>query len=245
MSTTDAQIEQTLTRQILAGTYPPGTRLPSMRALAGEHDVTVNTVQRAVARLERAGLVQARQGSGLTVQDPQRCGDLSLLPAWFEALADNPPRAAELLRGFLEVRRVLAAHFLVQHRRTFTAHSDDLRAAATRIIDHPSPQGVRDADLDFARRLIELAGSPAARMVLSTAFRVMGEVEGLAEAMYARPAHNVAVAVGILQALASGDDDSRVQWRVLETLAQVDDLTVRRFRTLLADRLPADAEAGW
>jgi len=46
------------------GTYRPGERIPSIRALSRQMQVSVNTVMGAYARLENIGKVEARPQSG-------------------------------------------------------------------------------------------------------------------------------------------------------------------------------------
>lgn len=50
--------------------YPPGTRLPSVRALAQTLQVSVSTVVEAYERLSAEGLISARRGSGFYVSGP-------------------------------------------------------------------------------------------------------------------------------------------------------------------------------
>jgi len=61
------QIQVCLSRAIQAGTLPPGTRLPTVRALAADLGVAVNTVAKAFRRLEEAGLVMTRGRAGTVV----------------------------------------------------------------------------------------------------------------------------------------------------------------------------------
>ncbi|MBR6425696.1 MAG: GntR family transcriptional regulator [Oscillospiraceae bacterium] len=61
------QLYEQLCRRILAGTYPPGSRLPSVRDLAAEAGVNPNTMQRALQQLENAGLAESSRTSGRTV----------------------------------------------------------------------------------------------------------------------------------------------------------------------------------
>lgn len=58
------QIVNTLKRDIASGAYPPGTRLPSVRDLALDAGVNPNTMQRALAELERSGLVNSQRTAG-------------------------------------------------------------------------------------------------------------------------------------------------------------------------------------
>ncbi len=55
---------------ILAGRFEVGSRLPSIRALAGYLRVNRNTVARVISDLEREGYVESRRGSGVYVVTP-------------------------------------------------------------------------------------------------------------------------------------------------------------------------------
>jgi DNA-binding LacI/PurR family transcriptional regulator len=61
------QVEQAVTRLILAGRLPPGARLPSEPDLAQQFGVSPLTVRKALERLERAGTIVRRRGSGTFV----------------------------------------------------------------------------------------------------------------------------------------------------------------------------------
>ena len=63
------QIVNGLQREIASGAYAPGTRLPSVRDLAMEAGVNPNTMQRALAELERLGLVNAQRTAGRFVTE--------------------------------------------------------------------------------------------------------------------------------------------------------------------------------
>lgn len=64
------QLQEQLTLRIIAGEYPMGSRLPSVRDLAAEAGVNPNTMQRALAQLEQDGLAKADRTAGrLVTQD--------------------------------------------------------------------------------------------------------------------------------------------------------------------------------
>lgn len=68
-----AQLIELLTVNIVSGGVPPGGRLPSVRELAAEAGVNPNTMQRALAELEREGLVYSQRTAGRFVtEDPAR-----------------------------------------------------------------------------------------------------------------------------------------------------------------------------
>ena len=62
-----AQIVERLKAKILAGVYPPGGHLDSVRDMAAAAGVNPNTMQRALQELESRGLLQAQRTAGRTV----------------------------------------------------------------------------------------------------------------------------------------------------------------------------------
>lgn len=64
------QIRSQLAGAITGGQLAGGTRLPSVRALAADLGIAVNTVVRAYAELEASGFIVNRRGSGAVVADP-------------------------------------------------------------------------------------------------------------------------------------------------------------------------------
>ena len=54
---------------IISGLYPAGSKLPSVRDLASEASVNPNTMQRALAELERSGLIYSQRTSGRFVTE--------------------------------------------------------------------------------------------------------------------------------------------------------------------------------
>ena len=84
-----------LKAKILAGVYPPGGHLDSVRDLAAAAGVNPNTMQRALAQLEAEGLVRTERTTGRFVTE-----DTALL----EKLRDGTARAVtaeylEKMRG--------------------------------------------------------------------------------------------------------------------------------------------------
>lgn len=58
------QIVERISLYIIAGKYKPGARLPSVRDFATEAGVNPNTMQKALAELERENLVHSERTSG-------------------------------------------------------------------------------------------------------------------------------------------------------------------------------------
>ena len=63
------EIESQLRDFILGGQLEPGTRLPSMRALARDLSCSVITTRRAYEDLEGEGFIRTRQGMGTLVAE--------------------------------------------------------------------------------------------------------------------------------------------------------------------------------
>ncbi|WP_375489617.1 GntR family transcriptional regulator [uncultured Jatrophihabitans sp.] len=61
------QLRAQLADQIRSGTLPVGTRLPTVRQLANDLGLAVNTVARGYRELEAGGLVQTRGRAGTYV----------------------------------------------------------------------------------------------------------------------------------------------------------------------------------
>lgn len=63
------QVRATLAARISDGSLAAGTRLPTVRALAGQLGLAAGTVARAYRELEEAGLVVTRGRAGTVVSD--------------------------------------------------------------------------------------------------------------------------------------------------------------------------------
>src|SRR5215471_15097732 len=64
------RIADDLRAKISSGEYPPGSQLPTKAELMARYQVAVNTVERAIAELRKAGLVETLQGAGMFVCEP-------------------------------------------------------------------------------------------------------------------------------------------------------------------------------
>ena len=98
----DAPIYSQLIEQIkvgiVSGAFPPGERLPSVRDLATEAGVNPNTMQRALAELERDGLVYSQRTTGRFVTE-----DKTMIETAKRSLAERHVKtflAAMLRLGF-------------------------------------------------------------------------------------------------------------------------------------------------
>lgn len=101
------QLEWALGRAIRAGALAPGDRLPPLRELAEEVGVNPNTLRAVYARLEAAGLIKARHGSGTFVTGQAGVEDL-------DGLVASVSRAAR--EAGVEPRELAAALYVAPER---------------------------------------------------------------------------------------------------------------------------------
>ncbi|KQQ66741.1 PLP-dependent aminotransferase family protein [Microbacterium sp. Leaf320] len=89
---------------------PPGARVPSNRALVAEYGASPVTVQKAMARLARLGLVESRPGAGTFVraQRPPRAADYG----WQTSALGAPPVR---LAGLTSTQRTVAPDAIGMH----------------------------------------------------------------------------------------------------------------------------------
>lgn len=102
-----AQLVERLKAKILAGTYPPGAHLESVRDLAAAAGVNPNTMQRALAQLETEDLVRTERTTGRFVTEDTSLIEQLRAAAAHEIAADflekmrsigyTPEKAADLL----------------------------------------------------------------------------------------------------------------------------------------------------
>lgn len=65
------QLMEKIRQDIVSGIYKPGDRLPSVRELALDAAVNPNTMQKALAELERTGLVYSKRTSGRYITEDE------------------------------------------------------------------------------------------------------------------------------------------------------------------------------
>ena len=65
------QVAEQISKAIARGELASGDKLPAVRKLAAELVINPNTLARAYSRLEQAGLVTTKTGSGTFVSDPK------------------------------------------------------------------------------------------------------------------------------------------------------------------------------
>lgn len=105
-------IAEEMKRAIAAGDYPSGTRLPSKRALADRHGVSLSTAEHALALLEEEGYLEAKERRGNFVRPeeerPPALTPLPTHPRLAEPRREDAVHSFESSVWFRTVRRVIA-----------------------------------------------------------------------------------------------------------------------------------------
>ena len=87
------QVKNRLSYLIASGEYEAGDRLPTVRALAVDLDISYNTVNRAYMDLEREGYISTRKGRGTFVAERHSVGADLAANSPVELLVDDMIRA--------------------------------------------------------------------------------------------------------------------------------------------------------
>ena len=166
----EAVIDEVRTR-IASRNYPPGTRLPSVRAQARAMAVSVSTVITAYERLQALELIRARPGSGYYVTAP-------MAPLTLAALAPQRDRQIDplwLSRQSLQADPTLLrpgcgwlpADWMYEHgmRRALRASA---RAETSRLTDYADSRGLAALRQVLARRLVNTGVIAAPEQIVLT-----------------------------------------------------------------------------
>lgn len=139
-------LAKNLETQIHNGLYRPGERMPSVRQLAREHEVSVSTAVSAYHSLERTGLIKPRPKSGfyvslpsvhrLTLAVPQAVTTAGLQPAQL-SMSDT------IARIFAKTRDRQCTHFDLAVPDPQFQPIGPLKAAANRVLRHRFADSLR------------------------------------------------------------------------------------------------------
>jgi len=151
-----ADLGAELEARIRGGQYAPGSRLPTEMGLAEEFGVSRAVVREAVARLKADGLVESRQGSGMSVAQRPASGSFKLPAA---ILSDEGLTHIFELRALVET----GAAELAAKRRT-PAHLATMFAALQGMGEavRMGADGAEDDDA-FHQAIAAATGNPEIR----------------------------------------------------------------------------------
>ncbi|NVN99554.1 MAG: PLP-dependent aminotransferase family protein [Geobacteraceae bacterium] len=151
------------------GTYRPGERIPSIRALCRQLRISANTVMESYARLENSGLIEARPQSGFYVCS--RLAEPAVLQEPLEKWKDFTPNPATIGDASLEVMCAIANPSLVPlgsgipncdllpGNKLNRMLSSESRRFSLQSIAYPPAQGHKLLRTQIARRSLD-SGCP-------------------------------------------------------------------------------------
>jgi GntR family transcriptional repressor for pyruvate dehydrogenase complex len=211
MSRLHKHLMRVLIADIAGGTLQPGAALPREADLAGEFGVSRGVARECLRGLEERGLVTVKHGRGATVN---HATDWDLFsPDVLGALLESP-RGADVLREYLECRRILEIEAVTlaaerATRRDLVALADALArmtSSAERARSNPAAEALyHEADIDFHRALIAATGNRALGNLTEPIHRGFA----MARRPLARPEHRLERSIPehrrILTAIAGGD----------------------------------------
>lgn len=174
---------------IQAGTFPPGSRFPSVRHTSREHRVSLSTVTEAYRRLEDEGLIEARPRSGYFVAPPKISSDrfpttggraskpIRLSRASiFEELMDSAGDPA-----FVPFATAAPGDGIIPHAKLAALTREVLRKHGAAAYRYTPPQGRRELRAALSRRLFDVGLNVAPDEIITT----QGGTEGLMLALRA------------------------------------------------------------
>lgn len=233
------EIVGSLCHGIFRGEYEVGSKLPPLRTLAKTFDVTLPTMQRVIARMEELGVIAVRQGSGVTVLDPQTNAHPSALTYWLEALRDRPAEAARLLSSFLELRTELGVAALLKVRRSaddeeFDAIIELIDDFEARAREGMTPEEACGADFAVMRRVLKGRHLLAYSAVLNIFARLLQQMPELQQAMYDPPSRNAKGWRVFFGMVREPGDEAQLREQITGVLNAFDMVTLAKFEAILA-----------
>ncbi|HLK39591.1 MAG TPA: GntR family transcriptional regulator [Polyangiaceae bacterium] len=196
--------------EILAGRLRPGSRLPSERELSLALGVNRLTLRASLARLEALGLITTRHGAGTVVASWRERAGLEMLGTLVRGLKLADPAWHEIVRGALELRRILAieAVGLAAERHT----EEDLLGiskCAQVLNEHvDDPIAFARADLAFMRAVCKAARNVGLELFLNTFARWPDEHPQLVCLLYDDCARAAPLYPTIMEIIRSRDGES-------------------------------------
>jgi GntR family transcriptional repressor for pyruvate dehydrogenase complex len=168
------QAQRLLEAHLLDGSWSPGMRLPSERALAEELHVSRNSLREAIFSLKGRGLLISKPGSGIFVSDLLQA---SIASPWQQLVADHPDLRADTL----EFRRELEG--ATAYFAAIRANANDLKkleAIVKRLLrayesDDSERTEEHRADADFHQAIAEASHNTMFLYLHGSLLRILRE----------------------------------------------------------------------
>jgi DNA-binding transcriptional MocR family regulator len=170
------ELESKLAGLIRAGTFPPGSRFPSVRHTSREHRVSISTVTEAYRRLEDGGLIEARPRSGYFVAPPRISEDR--FPT--TAARSSKPMRIERDSAFDAIMEVVGdpafvrfgsatpGDDVVPELKIATLTREVMRKQGAAALRYTPPQGRRELRAALSRRAFDLGLNATPDQIVTT-----------------------------------------------------------------------------
>ena len=112
------QLVETFRINIVSGTWPPSSKIPSVRELALQAGVNPNTIQRALGELDRQGLTEAEREQGRFVPADQHVIDVPRAELALDATRDHITTVTQLGLSLDRAQELLAEQWTDIERTT-------------------------------------------------------------------------------------------------------------------------------
>ena len=204
------RIFEVLRAEILRGDLAPGDRLLPERALAEVHGTNRNTLREAIRKLEQLGLVRARQGQGITVQDFRQVGTLELLSPFLLEGGDIVERVAVLIDMLHARRHVLQTTIrLVAERRTDEdmARLEALAAAQIAAAELGNTEAVVRGDIALIDAFFDASHSLTFRWIANNLLEVARELVDRFPALWVHDPTYASVVATLIDAIRDRDGE--------------------------------------
>lgn len=156
---------RSLVTEIVVGTYPPGSPLPTAGVLGEHYQVSRTVIREATTSLTEKGLVATRQGWGTVVLDE---GQWSLLdPMVLDALFQREDRLV-YLDNLIEIRALLECAMASRAAdRIDDEGRRELRGAVERLAAlREDPDGYSQADIEFHECIHQISADAFGRAIV-------------------------------------------------------------------------------
>ncbi|MBI2570726.1 MAG: GntR family transcriptional regulator [Candidatus Schekmanbacteria bacterium] len=225
--------------EIVAGVFPPGDRLPAVRALAGDHRINASTVQVVLARLRQAGLIEAVPRVGMVVRDVARYGGIETWHYFFRFSQRLPDKATRIFADFLTTRLVLlfeVVRLIAADCRRYDPGPVRRAVEQFELLageSPPQPLRLAQAELRAARAMILPLDHPVILAVFNSIVDILMQVPAVVGAMYADPAFNLSVWHRLLDKWERGTLNASDIAQAEAAFRQFNAACLERFRGLL------------
>lgn len=187
------EVAAVIASRIASGEYPPGSKLPTIRELAEEREVSRSTASRAVLILEESMLVKTSPRQGTKVVDSWRHSGIRAWGLLLREPADNAEWLREWLIDANMLREMVTARVLGEVMRSGAPTVKEVVAPRLAKLEALVESGCTDhlaltqAEFDIVIELLHLTHHPALISLLQEAFFLVARTPRLLQLLSPEP----------------------------------------------------------